>query len=543
MGKKLWVRHYGAGMPHEIDADAYPSIWAMSAEAIAKYGDTAAFSNFGADLSYNDIDRLSENLAAYLQGELGLKKGDRIAIMAPNIMAFPVTMFADIRAGLVQVNVNPLYTPRELQHQLKDADTDTIVIFSGSTPVLAEIIADTPIKNIIVANLGDCGNTALPSPPCDERLGDVVSFTDALAAGEKLSFTPVDLSGDDLLFLQYTGGTTGLSKGAALTHRNLVANILQFHAQIGEHIREGEEIVITALPLYHIFALMVNCLTYFTKGGRNVLITNPRDMPGFVAELANWKFSVFTGVNTLFNGLLHTPGFADLDFSNLSLIGGGGTAIQEAISNKWREVTGKHITEGYGLSETSPVVTFNLPGIDEFTATIGIPMPSTDVSLRDENGNEVAKGEPGELCVKGPQVMVGYWRKEEETAEVTTADGYFRTGDVAILTEDDRFKIVDRIKDMILVSGFNVFPNEIEGVVANMDGVLEAACIGVPDDRTDESVKLFVVKTPEAEVSAEQIIAYCRDNLTAYKVPRQIVFIDELPKSAVGKILRRELRT
>jgi len=543
MGKKLWVRHYGAGMPHEIDADAYPSIWAMSAEAIAKYGDTAAFSNFGADLSYNDIDRLSENLAAYLQGELGLKKGDRIAIMAPNIMAFPVTMFADIRAGLVQVNVNPLYTPRELQHQLKDADTDTIVIFSGSTPVLAEIIADTPIKNIIVANLGDCGNTALPSPPCDERLGDVVSFTDALAAGEKLSFTPVDLSGDDLLFLQYTGGTTGLSKGAALTHRNLVANILQFHAQIGEHIREGEEIVITALPLYHIFALMVNCLTYFTKGGRNVLITNPRDMPGFVAELANWKFSVFTGVNTLFNGLLHTPGFADLDFSNLSLIGGGGTAIQEAISNKWREVTGKHITEGYGLSETSPVVTFNLPGIDEFTATIGIPMPSTDVSLRDENGNEVAKGEPGELCVKGPQVMVGYWRKEEETAEVTTADGYFRTGDVAILTEDDRFKIVDRIKDMILVSGFNVFPNEIEGVVANMDGVLEAACIGVPDDRTDEAVKLFVVKTPEAEVSAEQIIAYCRDNLTAYKVPRQIVFIDELPKSAVGKILRRELRT
>jgi len=543
MGKKPWVRHYGAGMPHEIDADAYPSIWAMSAEAIAKYGDTAAFSNFGADLSYNDIDRLSENLAAYLQGELGLKKGDRIAIMAPNIMAFPVTMFANIRAGLVQVNVNPLYTPRELQHQLKDADTDTIVIFSGSTPVLAEIIADTPIKNIIVANLGDCGNTALPSPPCDERLGDVVSFTDALAAGEKLSFTPVDLSGDDLLFLQYTGGTTGLSKGAALTHRNLVANILQFHAQIGEHIREGEEIVITALPLYHIFALMVNCLTYFTKGGRNVLITNPRDMPGFVAELANWKFSVFTGVNTLFNGLLHTPGFADLDFSNLSLIGGGGTAIQEAISNKWREVTGKHITEGYGLSETSPVVTFNLPGIDEFTATIGIPMPSTDVSLRDENGNEVAKGEPGELCVKGPQVMVGYWRKEEETAEVTTADGYFRTGDMAILTEDDRFKIVDRIKDMILVSGFNVFPNEIEGVVANMDGVLEAACIGVPDDRTDEAVKLFVVKTPEAEVSAEQIIAYCRDNLTAYKVPRQIVFIDELPKSAVGKILRRELRT
>ncbi|MBT5195657.1 MAG: AMP-binding protein, partial [Rhodospirillaceae bacterium] len=501
-----------------------------------------AFSNFGTDLSFADIDRWSEQLAAYLQGELGLKKGDRVAIMSPNIMAFPVAMFANIRAGLVQVNVNPLYTPRELQHQLNDADTDTIVIFSGSTPVLAEIIADTPIKNVIVANLGDCGNSALPSPPCDERLSDVVMFTDALAADEKLSFTPVDINGDDLLFLQYTGGTTGLSKGAALTHRNLVANIMQFNAvQLGR-IREGEEIVITALPLYHIFALMVNCLTYFSKGGRNVLITNPRDMPGFVAELGNWKFSVITGVNTLFNGLLHTPGFADLDFSGLSLVGGGGTAIQEAISNKWREVTGLHITEGYGLSETSPVVTFNIPGRDEFSATIGVPVPSTDVSLRDDDGNEVAAGEPGELCVKGPQVMVGYWRKEAETADVTTADGYFRTGDVAILTEDGQFKIVDRKKDMILVSGFNVYPNEIEAVVANMDGVLEAACIGIPDDRTDEAVKLFAVKTPDSEVDAEDIIAFCRENLTAYKVPKQIAFIEELPKSPVGKILRRELR-
>ncbi|MDE0727686.1 MAG: AMP-binding protein [Alphaproteobacteria bacterium] len=542
MGEKPWLQHYSAGMAHEIDADAYPSIWAMSAEAIAKFGDAPAFSNFGADLSYRDIDRLSENLAAYLQGELGLKKGDRVAIMAPNIMAFPVTMFANIRAGLVQVNVNPLYTARELQHQLNDADTDTIVIFSGSTPVLAEIIADTPIKNVIVANLGDCGNSALPSPPCDERLGQVINFTDAVELGEKLSFSPVEISGGDLLFLQYTGGTTGLSKGAALSHRNLVANILQFSALTSGHIREGEEVVITALPLYHIFALMVNCLTYFIKGGRNVLITNPRDLPGFVAELANWKFSVFTGVNTLFNGLLHTPGFAELDFSNLSLIGGGGTAIQAAISNKWREVTGKHITEGYGLSETSPVVTFNELGRDEFTTTIGIPMPSTDVSLRGEDGQEVAQGEPGELCVKGPQVMVGYWRQEGETAAVTTPDGYFRTGDVGILTEDGRFKIVDRIKDMILVSGFNVFPNEIEAVVATMDGVLEAACIGVPDDRTDEAVKLFVVKTAGSEVSADAVIAHCRENLTAYKVPRQIAFIDELPKSPVGKILRRELR-
>ena len=542
MTEKPWSKHYKPGIPHDINADTYSSVWAMTAEAIAKYGDTAAFSNFGADLSFNDIDRLSENLAAYLQNDLGLKKGDRVAIMSPNIMAFPVTIFANIRAGLVQVNVNPLYTPRELQHQLNDADTDTIIIFSGSTPVLAEIIANTTIKNVIVADLGDCGNTALPSPPVDERLSNVVRFTDALAAGAALSFTPIEITGDDLLFLQYTGGTTGLSKGATLTHRNLVSNIGQFSAFLDDMIRDGEEVVITALPLYHIFALMVNCLSYFTKGGRNVLITNPRDMPGFVAELAKWKFSVITGVNTLFNGLLHTPGFEELDFSNLRLTGGGGTAIQEAISNKWREVTGVHITEGYGLSETSPVVTFNVPGQDEFTATIGIPMASTDIVLRDDDGNDVAQGDPGELCVKGPQVMVGYWRKDEETAAVTTKDGYFCTGDIAILTDEGRFKIVDRKKDMILVSGFNVYPNEIEAVVANMDGVLEAACIGVPDERTDEAVKLFVVKMPDADVSAEDVTDFCRKNLTAYKVPRQIAFIDELPKSPVGKILRRELR-
>ncbi|MBT4046635.1 MAG: AMP-binding protein [Rhodospirillaceae bacterium] len=542
MTEKPWSKHYKPGVPHEIDADAHSSIWAMSAAAIEKFGDAAAFSNFGADLSFNDIDRLSENFAAYLQNELGLKKGDRVAIMSPNIMAFPVTMFANIRAGLVQVNVNPLYTPRELEHQLNDADTDTIIIFSGSTPVLAEIIGNTPIKNVIVADLGDCGNAALPSPPVDERLKNVVRFTDALAAGEGLSFTPVEITGDDLLFLQYTGGTTGLSKGATLTHRNLVANIEQFSALAGDMIRDGEEVVITALPLYHIFALMVNCLSYFTKGGRNVLITNPRDMPGFVAELSNWKFSVITGVNTLFNGLLHTPGFAECDFSNLRLTGGGGTAIQEAISNKWREVTGQHITEGYGLSETSPVATFNVPGQDEFTATIGVPLASTDIVLRGDEGEDVAQGEPGELCIKGPQVMIGYWRQPDETAAVTTKDGYFCTGDVAILTDEGHFKIVDRKKDMILVSGFNVYPNEIEAVVANMDGVLEAACVGVPDERTDEAVKLFVVKMPDTDVGSEEITAFCRENLTAYKVPRQIAFIDELPKSPVGKILRRELR-
>ncbi len=531
-----------AGVPHEIDAGNPSSVWSLAMDAIAKFGDAPAFSNFGTDLSYREIERFSRDLAAYLQNELGLKKGDRVAIMSPNIMAFPIAMFANIRMGLVQVNVNPLYTPRELQHQLNDADTDTIIIFSGSTTVLAEIIDETNIKNIIVTNLGDCGNNALPSPPVDERLSGVVSLTNAMAAGEGMTFTPVEIQGDDLLFLQYTGGTTGLSKGAALTHRNLVSNINQLTAILQDKLRESEEVVITALPLYHIFALTVNCLTFFSKGGRNVLITNPRDMPAFVAELANWKFSVITGVNTLFNGLLHTPGFDELDFSNLRLVAGGGTAIQEAISNKWCEVTGLHITEGYGLSETSPVVTFNVSGPEEFTATIGIPVPSTDVSLRDEDGNKVKQGEPGELCVKGPQVMQEYWRKPNETAAVTTNDGYFRTGDVALMDAEGRFKIVDRIKDMILVSGFNVYPNEIEAVVANLDGVLEAACIGIPDERTDEAVKLFVVKSPGKDISAEDVITFCRDNLTAYKVPKHIAFINELPKSAVGKILRRELR-
>ncbi len=540
--EKLWLKNIDPKIPQEIDADSHASVWAMAQEAITTYGDKDAFSNFGAKISFNDIDRQSQNLAAYLQNDLGLKRGDRIAIMCPNILAFPITLFANLRAGLVQVNVNPQYTARELEHQLNDADTDTIVIFSGSTPTLAEVIARTKIKNVIVANLGDCGNEDLPSPPVDERLTNIIRFTDAIKAGEKSHFEPVPVTGQDLLFLQYTGGTTGLSKGAELTHRNLVANVNQFSAIMKDRIRDGEEVIITALPLYHIFALMVNCLSFFVKGGTNVLITNPGDMPGFVEELSKWKFTGITGVNTLFNGLLHTPGFSDLDFSSLNIVGGGGTAIQEAISDKWYEVTGGHISEGYGLSETSPVVTFNVAPSDVFTATIGVPVPSTDISLRDEDGKEVGVGERGELCVKGPQVMQGYWRKPEATADVTTADGYFRTGDVAVLTEGGLFKIVDRIKDMILVSGFNVFPNEIEGVIARMDGVMEAACIGVPDERTDEAVKLFVVKTPGSNITKEDVIAFCREHLTGYKVPRQVEFIDAVPKSAVGKLLRRELR-
>jgi long-chain acyl-CoA synthetase len=540
--EKLWLKNMNPDMPQEIDADSHPSVWTMAEAAIAKWGDKSAFSNYGAGISFNEINQLSENLAAYLQKDLGLAKGDRIAIMCPNIMAFPVTLFANARAGLVQVNVNPQYTARELEHQLNDADTETIVIFSGSTQTLAEVIGKTKIKNVIIAHLGDCGNADLPLLPVDEGLQGAVLFTDAIKAGADLKFDQPIVNGDDLLFLQYTGGTTGLSKGACLTHRNLVANINQFSAIMQGKITEGEEVIITALPLYHIFALMVNCLSIFVKGGTNVLITNPGDMPGFVAEMAKWKFTAITGVNTLFNGLLHTPGFSDLDFSNLTIVGGGGTAIQAPISDKWYEVTGGHISEGYGLSETSPVVTFNVADRDVFTNTIGVPVASTDISLRDEDGKEVGIGEPGELCVKGPQVMTGYWRKPDATAEVTTPDGYFRTGDVAILTEDGLFKIVDRMKDMIIVSGFNVYPNEIEGVIAGMDGVMEAACIGVPDERTDEAVKLFVVKTGEPDITKEDVIAYCRKNLTGYKVPRQVEFIDAVPKSAVGKLLRRELR-
>jgi len=535
--EQIWLKHFG-DIPQDIDADAYANVWAMMAPAIEKHGASPAYHNFGASLSYADVDQKSRDLAAYMQNELGLKKGDRVAVMAPNIMAFPIALCANIRSGLVQVNVNPLYTPRELEHQLNDADTDTIIIYSGSTPVLAEIIANTSIKNVIVAGLGDCGNPQLPSPPCDERITNAVNFVDAVAAGAGMDFAAPDVGGDDLIFLQYTGGTTGLSKGAMLTHRNLVSNILAFQAFGGDKLREGGEIVITALPLYHIFALMVNNLTFFTMGGQNVLVTNPRDMPAFVKELGNWKFTVFTGVNTLFNGLLHTPGFSDLDFSNLRFSMGGGTAILEAVSNKWKEVVGHHITEGYGLSETAPIVTVNPLGGDVFLSSIGFPFSSTDISLRDDDGNEVALGEPGELCVKGPQVMAGYWRAPEETAAVTTKDGYFCTGDIATVDEEGYFRIVDRKKDMVLVSGFNVYPNEIEAVATAMDGIVECACIGVPDDTTGEAVKLFVV----GDASLEDIDAYCRANLTAYKVPRQIVYIDEIPKSPVGKILRRELR-
>jgi len=538
---KPWFDQYDPWVPHEIDADAYKNVVDMLMEAGERFSDNVAFSNFGATLTYSEVLSLSRDFAAYLQNELGIAKGDRVALMAPNMMAFPVAMLGILRAGGVQVNVNPMYTPRELEHQLNDADVDTIVIFSGSTATLSEIVAATGIKNVIVAGLDDLINLGLPSPPVDPGLTDFVTFTDALAAGNKMDFSEVDINGDDLIYLQYTGGTTGLSKGAMLTHRNLVANIMQFECCAGDYIKLGHDVVITAIPMYHIFALMVNTLSYFKFGGTNVMITNPRDMPAFVAEWAKWKVTVFTGVNTLYNGLLHTPGFADLDFSSLGFSVGGGAAVQKAVSDQWKAVTGKHIKEGYGLSETSPILTINPFGMTDFMSAIGVPAPSTDISLRDDDGNVVPQGERGELCAKGPQVMKGYWRNEAATAEVMTDDGYFCTGDIAVMDEKGFFRIVDRKKDMIIVSGFNVFPNEIEAEIAMMEGVLECACIGVPNEKTGEAAKVFVVKKDES-LTEEAIREHCKARLTGYKVPRHIVFIDELPKSTVGKILRRELR-
>lgn len=541
MTDRIWLKSFSEGIPFEIDTSGNQSISELFCKAVDEFGDRVAFKSFGTELSFNDVEQLSRNFGAFLQNKLGVRKGDRIAMMAPNTLVFAVGMYGVIRAGGVQVNVNPLYSPRELEHQLRDADTDTIIIFSGSTETLAQVIDQSPIKNVIVFGLDDLVNKGLPSPPVDGRLTETIDFMDALSQGADMDFIEPDLTPDDLLFLQYTGGTTGLSKGAMLTHGNLLANIRQFEAVNLGAIEKGAEIIITAIPMYHIFALMVNTLCFFKLGASNVLVTNPRDMASFVKTWAETKPTFFTGVNTLYVGLMHTPGFSDLDFSSLKLAVGGGAPVQQAVSEKWKNLTGGYIKEGYGLSETSPILTINSLQETEYRSGIGLPLPSTDISLRDADDREVPQGEPGELCAKGPQIMKGYWRQPEATASSMTADGYFKTGDIAVMDGQGYFKIVDRKKDMILVSGFNVFPNEIEAEVAAMPGVLESACIGVPNEATGEAVKLFVVKSDDT-ISADDVRSFCRQRLSAYKVPRQIVFIDELPKSSVGKILRRELK-
>ena len=544
MTTKPWTATYRANhFPETINPDAYPNVVAMMDEAMLKFADKPAFRAFGQTLTYADVDRQSAAFAAWLQQSLGVKKGDRIAVMCPNFMAFPIAFLGIMRAGAVQVNVNPLYTPRELAHQLNDSGSKIILVFSGSTPTLAEIVDKTGVTTVITISPGDGTPAALPSPPVDARLKGTIAFADALKAGATLTRTPVALTGADLLFLQYTGGTTGLSKGACLSHRNLVANTEQFKAMMPDALRPGEEVIVTAIPLYHIFALMVNFITYFSVGADNWLVATPRDMDGFIATLKAAKPSIFMGVNTLYAGLTMHPGLAEVDFSNLRLCGGGGAAVVGATSAKWKAITGSFIREGYGLSETSPVLSFNPESIKEFSGTTGLPMPSTDIKLLDDDGNEVALGESGEVCAKGPQVMSGYYNQPEANAAAFTQDGYFRTGDVGLFTPEGYLKIVDRKKDMVIVSGFNVFPNEIEDVASSCPGVGECACIGVPDEKTGEAVKLFVVRAPNATLSAGELIAFCRKELTGYKVPKHVSFIDALPKSAVGKILRRDLRT
>lgn len=551
--EKIWLKRYPQGVPAEINPDNYTSLVDVFDECCSKFRDRPAFTNMGSVLTYQDIDTRSRAFAAYLQQTLGLKKGERVAIMMPNLLQYPIALWGILRAGLVVVNVNPLYTPRELEHQLKDAGASTLLIIANFASVLAEVIDNTPVKNVIVTEVGDLIpgfkgaltnfvvkriKKMVPS----YQLPNALSFKKVLAEGATQSLSPVPLTNHDLAFLQYTGGTTGVAKGAMLTHRNMIANMEQVSAWLGPEVNEGQEVLITALPLYHIFCLTANCLCFMKFGGLNVLITNPRDIPGFVKELSKWKFSVITGVNTLFNALVNNEDFHNLDFSALKMSVGGGMAVQQAVADRWQQVTGTHLLEGYGLTESSPVVCINPTDLSEYSGSIGLPVPSTELSFRDENGETVLMGEAGEICIKGPQVMLGYWQRPDETTKTLTEDGWLRTGDIATIDEQGFVRIIDRKKDMILVSGFNVFPNEVENVVALCDGVLEAACIGVPDEKSGEAVKVFIVPKEGASLTVEVVKDFCRKNLTGYKVPKFIEFRTDLPKSNVGKILRRELR-
>jgi long-chain acyl-CoA synthetase len=550
---KPWLKSYPPGISPEIDPSQYNSVAELFEESLEKYADLPAFSNLGKTLSYADMDRLTRDLAAYLQSLPGMEKGDRVAIMMPNILQDPIAIFAVLRAGFTVVNTNPLYTPRELRHQLKDSGAKVILVVENFCHTLAEVIADTDVRHVVTTQLGDL--LGFPKsllvnlvvkrirkmvPPFS--LPGAVSFRKALKIGSSLPFARPQLTHDDLAFLQYTGGTTGLAKGAMLTNRNMVANMLQASEWIKTRMEERKEVIITALPLYHIFSLTANCLVFMKEGALNYLITNPRDLPGFVRELGKVKFTAVTGVNTLFNGLLNTPGFADLDFSHLKLTLGGGMAVQQAVAERWRRVTGAPLIEAYGLTETSPAVCINPMDLPDWNGSIGLPVPSTEVSIRSEDGEFLPIGEVGELCVRGPQVMKGYWNLPEETAFVLDEKGWLKTGDVARMDENGFVYIVDRKKDMILVSGFNVFPNEVESVIVEIPGVLEVGVIGVPDpEGSGEIVKAVIVRNDNS-LTEEEVIAHCRKELTGYKVPKIIEFRDELPKTNVGKILRRELR-
>ncbi len=549
---KIWHKSYDAGVPFDINPNEYSSINDVIEVGFTKFKNLPAFHNMGTTLSYEEIDRLSLKFASYLQNDLHLQKGDRVALMMPNILQYPIALFGVLRAGLVAVNVNPLYTPRELEHQLKDSGAKAIVIFANSANVLEKILAQTPVKTVILTEIGDMlkfpknyivnfviKNVKKMVPAFN--IPNAVSFKSCLMKGDASKFKKIDIKLDDIAFLQYTGGTTGVAKGAVLTHKNIVANMVQARAWIKNLITDGKEIIITPLPLYHIFSLTANCFIFNSVGALNVLITNPRDIPGFVKELKKWKFTAITGVNTLFNGLLNNEEFNKLDFSHLKVSLGGGMAVQKAVAEKWKKVTGRPLIEAYGLTETSPAACINPMTLKDYNGFIGLPLPSTEVEIKDDNGATVPMGEIGEICIRGPQVMAGYYNRPDETAKVMTKDGFFKTGDLGFMNEQGYSKIVDRKKDMILVSGFNVYPNELEDVITQQPKVLECAAIGIPDEKSGEVVKVFVVKKDQS-LTQDELMKFCRENLTSYKIPKYIEFRTELPKSNVGKILRKDLR-
>jgi len=548
--KKPWLKHYPDGTPKVLEFDPRRTLVKLLDESEAKYSSHLAFTNFDVSIDYTKIAEDSRSFAAYLQNVLGLKKGDRIAMMMPNLLQYPIAIFGALRAGLIVVNVNPLYTPRELKHQLQDSGAKAIIIFENSAHVLSAINDDVQIEHVIITKIGDYLGLKgylmnfilkyikrmVPS----HKLKNTIPFKETLER-PVADFNEVIISVDDLAFLQYTGATTGLSKGSMLSHGNVAANIEQLKSMLNDVVEEGTEIWINALPMYHIYSLVVLVFSGYDAGGLNVLVTNPRDTKGFVNELKKWPFTFFNGVNTLYESLLNHPDIVNVDFSNMKLSGTGGSACRQSTAERWQELTGKVLLEGYGLSETSPSVTVSPNYLTEFNGKVGMPIPNTEISIRDDDGNEVTLGERGEICVRGPQVMKGYWGNEEATSEAIDEDGFFKTGDIGVLDKKGFLSIVDRKKDMILVSGFNVYPNEIEDVVSMHPDIIETACIGLPNKRTGESVKIFVVRSNEG-LTEKEVLEYCKDNLTGYKVPKAIEFIAELPKTNVGKVLRRALR-
>ena len=550
--EKLWLKSYEQGVNPEIDISQYSSISDVFRQSVEKFADKPAFQNMGKTLTYAEVGKLATDFASYLQNVLKLPRGERVAIMMPNVLQYPIALFGILQAGLVAVNTNPLYTPRELEYQLKDSGATTIVVLENFANTLELVLPRTQIKHVIVASVGEMFGMIkgalmnfvirkVKKMVPEYRIPNTVTFQTALKQGAANTFKPVELTRDDTALLQYTGGTTGLAKGAVLSHGNICANMLQAKEWIKNSLHEGKETVIAALPLYHIFALTVNLMIFANIGSKIILITNPRDMKGFIGELKKEPISVFIGVNTLFNAMVNRPDFAEVDFSRLKLTLGGGMATQRAVAEKWKKITGTPIVEAYGLTEASPGVCCNPLNIEAYSGGIGLPVPSTEVELRDADGKEVPIGQPGELWVRGPQVMKGYWNRPEETAKAIDARGFLETGDIAVMDEKGWLKLVDRKKDLIVVSGFNVYPNEIEEVVAGNDKVLEVACVGVASEKTGEAIKIFVVRK-DPSLTKEELIDFCRKELTAYKVPKDIEFRDELPKSNVGKILRRELR-